>query len=195
MLSLLLDTSDKKLAVAICNDYKVLSFRYYDAWQRQSEYLINEIDTILSDLNIHPLDINQIIVSVGPGSYTGVRISLTIAKIWGFCRDIKVFGVSSLEILKDETKDSICLINARSNRSYIGIYSKDNRVILKDCILSNDEILDIINKNNYAVCGDTSYLNIKGEENNIFLNMLHIAQHSEPIKDILALKAIYLKDN
>lgn len=195
MLSLLLDSSDKKLAVAICNDYEVLTFRYYDAWQRQSEYMINEIDTILSDLNIHPLDINQIIVSVGPGSYTGVRISLTIAKIWGFCRDIKVFAISSLEILKDENKDSICLINARSNRSYVGIYLKDGSVKLKDCILTNDEILGLIQNNDYEVCGDTSYLNIKGNENNIFMNMLHISKNIKPVEDILSLKAVYLKDN
>lgn len=194
MLSLLLDSSNKKLAVAIANDSNVLYFRYYDAWQRQSEYMISEIDNILSVLNLNPLDIERIIVGNGPGSYTGVRIALTIAKIWGFCRDIDVYSVSSLEILKNKNSISICLMNARSDRSYIGIYDGPS-CILKDTVLKNNEVIELIKKNeNYVLCGDCEYLGFEGFSANIFENMIEICENKKPLNDILSLKAIYLKD-
>ena len=135
MYSLLLDSSNTKLAVGIAKDDILLDKIYYDAWQRQSEFMIQEINNILSRNKILPSQINEIIVTDGPGSYTGVRISLTIAKVVGVLNEnVKIYLLSSLEILKDKNNLSICLMNARSNRSYVGIY-KDNEVILNDCVL------------------------------------------------------------
>ena len=81
MYSLLLDSSNTKLAVGIAKDDILLDKIYYDAWQRQSEFMIQEINNILSRNKILPSQISEIIVTDGPGSYTGVRISLTIAKV------------------------------------------------------------------------------------------------------------------
>lgn len=194
MYSLLLDSSNIKLGVAIAKDDKIIDFKYYDAWQRQSEYMMQEIESLLKVNNIDPKEVKDIVSTLGPGSYTGVRISLTIAKIWGFCREIDVYAMSSLRILKDNDKPSICLINARSARSYIGIY-KGNDVILEDTIRKNDEVKELIKEHpEYSVCGETKYLNVEGVEANIFLNMLEIKKVTKPINDILSLKPVYMKD-
>lgn len=195
MYSLLLDSSNTKLAVGIAKDDILLDKIYYDAWQRQSEFMIQEINNILSRNKILPSQINEIIVTDGPGSYTGVRISLTIAKVVGVLNEnVKIYLLSSLEILKDKNNLSICLMNARSNRSYVGIY-KDNEVILNDCVLENKNIEKLIDKyKNISICGETEYLALKSCKYDIFNNMLDIKKHKDPVKDVLKIKAVYLKD-
>ena len=195
MYSLLLDSSNTKLAVGIAKDDILLDKIYYDAWQRQSEFMIQEINNILSRNKILPNQINEIIVTDGPGSYTGVRISLTIAKVVGVLNEnVKIYLLSSLEILKDKNNLSICLMNARSNRSYVGIY-KDNEVILNDCVLENKNIEKLIEKyKNISICGETEYLGLKSCKYDIFNNMLDIKKHKDPVKDVLKIKAVYLKD-
>ena len=194
MISLLLDSSNIKLGVAIAIDDKIIDFKYYDAWQRQSEYMMSEIKALLNKNSIDPKDVNEIISTRGPGSYTGVRISLTIAKIWGFCRDINVFAISSLQVLKKNNEISVCVINARSMRSYIGIY-EGNKVILEDTIYTNEEVKKLLDENpSYVLCGETSYLKREGFETNIFEQMLSIKKDSKPVSEILSLKPIYLKN-
>lgn len=195
MYSLLLDSSNTKLAVGIAKDDILLDKIYYDAWQRQSEFMIQEINNILNRNKILPSQINEIIVTDGPGSYTGVRISLTIAKVVGVLNEnLKIYLLSSLEILKDKNNLSICLMNARSNRSYVGIY-KDNEVILNDCVLENQNIEKLIDKyTNISICGETEYLGLKSCKYDIFNNMLDIKKHKDPVKDVLKIKAVYLKD-
>lgn len=194
MISLLLDSSNIKLGVAIAIDDKVVDYKYYDAWQRQSEYMMSEIEALLNANNIDPKDVNEIISTKGPGSYTGVRISLTIAKIWGFCRDIDVYALSSLQVLKKNDEPSICVINARSMRSYIGIY-EGNKVILEDTIYTNSEVVELLEKNpDYTLCGDTKYLKKEGYETDIFKQMLSIKKDATPVKEIIGLKPVYLKD-
>ena len=100
MYTLLLDSSNIKLAVGLAKDDVLIDEIIYDAWQRQSEYMIQEISSILSRNGISPNDIGEIVSTKGPGSYTGVRISLTIAKTWGVASNVDIFLVSSLEILK-----------------------------------------------------------------------------------------------
>lgn len=195
MYSLLLDSSNTKLAVGIAKDDILLDKIFYDAWQRQSEFMIQEINNILNRNKILPSQINEIIVTDGPGSYTGVRISLTIAKVVGVLNEnVKIYLLSSLEILKDKNNLSICLMNARSNRSYVGIY-KDNEVILNDCVLENQNIEKLIDKyKNISICGETEYLGLKSCKYDIFNNMLDIKKHKDPVKDVLKIKAVYLKD-
>lgn len=194
MFSLLLDSSNIKLGVAIAKDNKIVDFKYYDAWQRQSEYMMSEIESLLKNNNINPKDIDEIISTKGPGSYTGVRISLTIAKIWGFCKNINVYALSSLQVLKKDEEPSVCVINARSMRSYIGIY-EGNKIILEDTIYTNEEVKTLLDNNpNYVLCGETQYLKREGFETNIFNQMLKIREDATPVDDILGLKPVYLKN-
>lgn len=193
MYSLLLDSSNIKLGIGLAKDGKLIDQICYDAWQRQSEYMIQEIENILKRNNISTDDINEIISTVGPGSYTGVRISLTIAKVWCEAKNIPLYLVSSLEILKDNNSLSLCVINARSKRSHCAIYD-GNKTILEDQILSNDEVNNLLESKKAKICGETEYLGYEGYQSNIFENMLLIRNKTQKVEDILSVKPIYLKD-
>lgn len=194
MYTLILESSNKLLLVALAKDDKIIDEIKYDAWQKQSELMILEIDHILKRNKLEAKAISKIITTLGPGSYTGVRIALTIAKIYGYTLNIPVYALSSLNILKSDHQPTICLLNARSNRSYIGVY-QDDEVILKDQVYTNDEVLKYIEEHkDYQLSGDLEYLNLVGSDINISQNMLNLHSQKNLVKNILTLKAVYLKD-
>lgn len=194
MISILLDSSDKDLAVGVAKDNVVIDSIQYEAWQRQSEMMITELEKILKRNNITKDDITNVICGIGPGSYTGVRISLTIAKVMAMALNIPLFTVSSLRILKDDDKPSICVINARSGRSYVGVYEKD-KTILEDQIMKNDALKDYIAKHqDYAVCGDVTYLGIEGKRVNLLTQMISLLPYLKEEKNSLGVTPVYMKD-
>lgn len=194
MYRILLDSSNHELAVGLAKDNTLIDQIRYEAWQRQSETMVNEVNTILKKHNINRTGIDGVIVSIGPGSYTGVRIALTIAKVISLSLSCPIYKISSLAILKKGDLPSICLINARSNRSYIGIY-KGNEIIVKDTIWSNNEVLDYIKQNpGFILCGDLKYLNLEGYNSDILSEMLSLANDTSLVKDTLGLSPVYLKD-
>ncbi len=194
MITLLLDSSNTLLVVGLAKDNKIIDEIIYEAWQKQSEFMILEIEKILKRNEINPKEVGEIIVSKGPGSYTGVRIALTIAKIYGYALNIPIFAVSSLQMLEKRDEISICLMNARSQRSYFGVY-KNDEVIVEDKVLTNEEVKKYISDHpDYKVVGEVSYLSLNEEKSDILNNMLRLKSEKTKVENILTLKAIYLKD-
>lgn len=194
MITLLLDSTYKNLSIGLAIDNKMVDIIEYECWQAQSEYMMSELENILKRNSVDPKTVNEIVVTNGPGSYTGVRIALTIAKIYCLALNIPCYVLSSLKVLQLVDKPSICLINARSNRSYIGVY-KNNEEILSDRVMKNEEVKEYIEKHmDFAICGDTDYLEIESQNKEILHNMLRLKDEKYFQKDILTLSAVYLKD-
>ena len=191
---LLLDSSNTSLTVGLSSENELIDSISYEAWQTQSEHMIPEINNILEKHNVDKKDFAGVVVSIGPGSYTGVRIAITIAKVMAVALNIPLYPVSALQILKNHKKPSICLINARSNRSYIGVY-EDDKCLLSDCIMTNDEVKQYIAEHpSYSVCGSTKYLEIEGYQSDIAEEMFSLIGKVEACPDSRALKPVYLKD-
>ena len=194
MATLLLDSSNTSLSVGIEIDHSLLGYTSYEAWQVQSEHMVPEIDKLLEKYHISRRDITGVIVSIGPGSYTGVRIALTIAKITALACKCPVYPVSSLRVLKNGVLPSICLINARSNRSYFGVYEGE-KVIVSDTIKTNDKVKEYIKEHpGYFICGNVAYLGYENLDTNICEQMVSLMGVLEPTPNDLALKPVYLKD-
>ena len=147
MYSLMLDSSYKDLGVGIAKDNVVIENINYECFQRQSELMIVEIENALKRNNINPKEINEVLVALGPGSYTGVRIALTIAKVYCYALKIPCYAFSSLKVLQNYSKPSICLINARSSRSYVGVYDKNN-CLIPDQVMKNEDVIKYIENHN-----------------------------------------------
>lgn len=194
MYSILLDSSNTKLCVGLAKNGCYLDSICYEAWQQQSEFMVIELKKLLDKYEVKNSEIDDIIVTIGPGSYTGVRIALTIAKTISVSLGLDIYPVSALRVLKSGKKPSICIINARSNRSYFGVYCGDE-VIMNDCILKNDEVLNYINEHpDYVVCGNTRHLNIEGYEANTIIEMVSLKNVLEKCENPLGLKPTYMKD-
>ncbi len=193
MITVLLDSSNTNLSVGIARDNLLLDYVSYEAWQRQSEFMIVELNKLLEKHNIKKEEIKEVIVAKGPGSYTGVRIAITIAKTIAVALDAKLYDVSSLRVQKDGAIPSICVINARSNRSYVGVY-QDQKILLDDCIMKNDEVLKYLQDHpDYVLCGEAKYLGQEGKQTNNLQEMLNLKDSLESINP-LSLKPVYMKD-
>ncbi len=194
MATLLLDSSNTSLSVGFESEGKLIGYSSFEAWQVQSEYMVPEIDKLMNKLGLTRRDISGVVTAIGPGSYTGVRISLTIAKIVALACECPIYPVSSLRVLKNGNLPSICLIKARSGRSYFGVYEGE-KVIISDTIKTNDEVLEYIKNNpEYKVCGNAQYLGYENTDNNICLQMISLLNVLEPAENDLAVKPVYLKD-
>ena len=194
MLVVLLDSSNTSLMVGLANETGVLESVSYEAWQSQSEHMVPELDKLLNKYHASYKDITDVVVAIGPGSYTGVRIALTIAKTIAVATGAKIYPISSLRCQKDRKNPSICVINARSGRSYFGVF-KDDKIIVEDCILTNDEVIKYINEHpDYSVCGNADYLGVKGIQTDMANEMYSLMLCIKPIEDPLGLKPVYMKD-
>ena len=191
---LLLDSSNTSLTVCLSTKKEIVDSVSYECWQSQSEHMIPEINALLDKHSVKKDDLSGLVCAIGPGSYTGVRIALTITKVIAVALSIPVYPVSSLQILKNGKRPSICLINARSNRSYIGVYQNEN-CLLPDQIMTNDEVKEYIASHpDYCVCGATAYLGIEGHQSDIAEEMFSLLNLLTPCQDSRALKPVYLKD-
>ncbi len=195
MYSILIDTSDKYLSVGLASDGKIVDSISYECWQRQSEFLIQDLDKLLKNNNVTRNDIEAVCASKGPGSYTGIRIALTVAKVMAFAINCPLYLTSSLEVLKDFSTPSICVVNARSKRSYVGVYDGE-KTILEDTIMENKDLLEYVAAHpEYKVCGEVSYLGLEGYQANVLESLNQLMNDRNRVEDVLAAKPVYLKDN
>ena len=196
MADIYLDSSSDFLAVGVCKDEcSELLFTTYKCWQAQSEYMLPELEKLCEKANINKKEIKRIFVAIGPGSYTGVRISLTIAKTIAVALNSEVYPVSSLQILQAKDKKSICLMDARSGRSYFAVYEND-KVIEPDQIRTNDLVKEYIASHpDYVVCGAVKQLgmDITPVGDNVIQNMYRLRNSFSKIDNTLSLKPIYMK--
>ena len=194
MKTLLLDSSNTDLTIGICIDNEIKYRVLYPCWQRQSELMIPELEKGLKELNLSLKDFDEVVCGMGPGSYTGVRISLTIAKTICTLLDTKLKLISSLRVMGDKNSKYISLMNARSSRSYIGVYDKEN-IVLEDTVMTNDEVKQYIeNHSDFEVIGDCSYIDISAKKPNILEGLLSFKDVVKPVEDVLSVKPLYLKD-
>ena len=192
MYQLLLDSSNKFLSVGLAKDGKVVDKIFYEAWQRQSEMMVTEIDNILKHNNIDKSKLDAVVVGAGPGSYTGVRIGVTIAKTIAYALKIKLYAKSSLSLLKDQEFPTICVFNARSGRSYFGVY-KGKEILEKDTVLENEKVLEYIKAHpDYLLHGDTYQLGLESGKFDIIDNLADFDKKEEV--DAFRLNPVYLKD-
>jgi len=195
MKTLLLDSSQKNLSVGIAVDGKIVGKTEYDAWQKQSEFMVKEIKDLLVSNGIEPTSLDAVVSSKGPGSYTGIRIALTIAKTISFALQIPLYLASSLEVLRCGNERSVVLMNARSKRSYFAVY-EGKKVIEEDSIRENAEVLAYLSAHpECKVCGDLGYLGLESAPFDRFSNLLDCLDEAHLCEEPLGAKPVYLKDD
>ena len=131
---LYIDTSSSYLYTAIIEDNKLLSEIKEEYGQSLSEVALPRIASMFEETKLNPKDINKIIVVNGPGSFTGIRIGLTIAKVYAWGLNISITTIYSLEAMalsSDNNTYHVPMINARRGYVFAAIYDENYKEILK----------------------------------------------------------------
>ncbi|MCK1977627.1 tRNA (adenosine(37)-N6)-threonylcarbamoyltransferase complex dimerization subunit type 1 TsaB [Jeotgalicoccus huakuii] len=129
MISLLIDTSNQALSVALNRDGKLVAEINTNFKKTHSETLLENINKLLNIGDIKKQDIDRVIVARGPGSYTGIRIAATVAKMLAKGLNIPLYSVSSLFVLAASERIEgpvTALIDARRESVFTATYDFKN---------------------------------------------------------------------
>lgn len=193
MYSLYLDTATQYLCIGVAKDYKLIYKVQIEALKRQSELAIPELDKCLNELKLSLRDINEIVITIGPGSFTGIRIALCIAKVISSVQNIPLKIVPTLKAYAGKGK-KIVLIDAKAARAYFGMYD-DYQNIKDEDVLTLDEINKIIKDNpNYEVVNDAYLVEKTSVEIDILENLNFLAPNLERVDNVDNLVPLYFKD-
>jgi tRNA threonylcarbamoyl adenosine modification protein YeaZ len=113
MLTLAFDTATDSATSALVDDGEVLGER-----TSRAVTLLEDIDALLRQGGAHPRDLGALVVGVGPGSFTGVRIGLAAARGLAFALDLQGAGVSTLDALAAGAPGAVPVIDARRSEVF-----------------------------------------------------------------------------
>ena len=126
------DTSNQPLTVSLAEDNQVIRVFSTNEARNHSIQLLPAIQQTIAEQGWTLSTIDRIIVAQGPGSFTGLRIVVTVAKVLADTIKCELIGVSSLAILAEQqTFDglTIPLFNARNDNVFTGVYAMGNNVL------------------------------------------------------------------
>ena len=139
---LYIDTSSSFLYTAIVEDGKLISSRTEDYGQSLSEVALPKIVEMFEENNLSPNSVDKIIVVDGPGSFTGIRIGITIAKVYAWSLKTPITTISSLEAMAVSSTSNtihVPMLNARRGYVYTAIYDENNKAIFNPKHIKLDE--------------------------------------------------------
>lgn len=121
MITLAFDTCLDKMYVALRKDGITLTSKVIENHDNKyhSAFLISTIKEVLKENFLAPKDIDLIATNIGPGSFTGIRACVTVARVMAQQLNCKAIGVSSLEILAKATNSNLVALDARKNSAYL----------------------------------------------------------------------------
>lgn len=145
---LAIDTSTDHLSVAVATEEKILGKFYGLVGRNHSRLLVPKIEALLKKCRIKPGDIDCFGVSVGPGSFTGLRIGVTTIKGLAYALNKKIVTIPTLDVIAYNAKKFhgiVCpILDARKKKVYAALYKSDGatmKKISKDLLLSVEELL------------------------------------------------------
>ena len=194
MRSLLIDTSNRYLVIAAYEDGVLLEGIQEEGSKKPSEYAIPYIERILNQHHLELFDFDEVVVTRGPGSYTGVRVGMTIAKTLKTVHPVDVKMISSLQAYAGAHGKKISVIDARSKKVFVACF-EDGREVHQECLM---DIVDFEafqkDYSDFEIVGDTSL--VGAEENNVCLyeNMYELSKNIAPVLSVHELVPTYIKD-
>lgn len=142
MISLFLDTASTNIVIAIYRDLEEVFTLIEKNDNHLSERLLPNIKQAFQTIQLKITDVDRIYVVNGPGSFTGVRIGVTVAKTMAWALKKDIVPISELEFLATTDRDEtvVAMIDARREYVYAGIYDKDGNIVMKDQYLSIEDL-------------------------------------------------------
>lgn len=183
MLNLILDTSTKYLYISLVKDNKILAEKLFEGSKNHAGNSVYQIDLLLKEFGLTTHDITDVYCGYGPGSYTGVRISVTIAKMLASFSNINLHAVSSLYLAGSgyDNKNVAVMFDARRGNSFCACYGENK---IEDKLRSNDEFLSIVNDfEDVIIVNETMFK----------VNPLKVIEKSELVKDVEGFVPNYLR--
>ena len=202
---LAIDSSAKAASVAIIEDKKLLGEFFVNVGLTHSETLMPMVEDTLKNTNLKISDINAFAVSVGPGSFTGLRIGIAAIKGMAFADEIPCIEVSTLYSMAynliDENAIICAVMDARCNQVYNAVFDVCDEKITRltpDITISIEELYFELEKleKKVILVGDGAVLCYNKNKNNLNLRLAHENKRFQRASSVaFAAYDTYLNDN
>lgn len=136
---LFIDTHDELITIALKNKEN-LFIKTQESEYSHSIYTMPMIESIFKENNLDIKDLEKVIVINGPGSFTGIRIGLSIAKTLAYALNIKINTISSLTayLVSNNTNNDKKAVIEDNKGFYVSVFDKDNNVIVEETYIDED---------------------------------------------------------
>jgi tRNA threonylcarbamoyl adenosine modification protein YeaZ len=143
MISLFLNTSSSLFNACLYKDGNVVGSICERYGKDLSKEALYKITVLLDENNISVDMIDEVICVRGPGSFTGLRIGVTIAKTMAYFMNIKLVSASSLDVMATSVVGDVIvpIIDARRGYVYGAIYDKNYDVLMEESYIKLDDLL------------------------------------------------------
>lgn len=162
---LYIDTADENAMIGISNDRQLLALKHNTQANTHASFVQVAIDDLLAKTDIQIGEIDAVVVTMGPGSYTGLRVGLSSAKGIAYAIDKPLIGISTLELLAQhasthpavieniENIQIFSMIDAKRMEVFGAIYKADNtKIIPEQSILLDEPYFSKLIENGPVLC-------------------------------------------
>lgn len=185
-MNLFIDTSNWRLIFILEQNNKIIDSLEIKNLTKISDIAINELTNFLAKNKLSINDIQNFYVTKGPGSYTGVRVGLTIVKtLQTLNHNYNIFVINSL-LFQAGIDQTISLLDARGDKSYLGIYNQGSTLVEEQVVLNSELDLSIAKYPDFAIKKD--YLEL-----DCVKNFLELKKHFVKVEQTSDLDPLYIK--
>lgn len=138
-----IDTAVETASVCLAHDSRPLQFSMNHNQRDHASWMHPAIQKVMQDANMEMSQLDAVAVTIGPGSYTGLRVGLSAAKGLCFALGIPLISITTLDMMafavKEQPADLFCpLIDARRMEVFTAVYDKTLTQIVHPCALVLD---------------------------------------------------------
>ena len=148
MTSLAIETSGRLGSVALCDDGVILDERTFAHGLQHAAELIPLIDVMTKDRGIVAKQIGEVYVSAGPGSFTGLRIGITLAKTLSLATGAKIVAVPTVKVLAEnaptDTENLIIVLDAKRGQIFTARFRRENHAWIEDETAHLDTLVEML---------------------------------------------------
>ncbi len=183
MYSLIIDSATKVLYIALVCDNKIIKEVYMKGEHDHAKNIVYLVDEALKTAKIEVDQLSKIVVGIGPGSYTGVRMGVTVSKMMASFKNVPLYKISTLKLIASGNKGIVLsMVDARHNQSFAAIIDTNkDKYVLDEGMYDNNTLLE----SNYEFVSN---------ESEFIVDPFYVISNSELVSNPDLLVPNYLRD-
>ena len=193
MKTLCMDSAHKHLVIVLLEDGNVVASTSEVCWKKQSEILFPALISLMDQVGWDADSLDEVVITDGPGSYTGVRIAMTVAKVLCTRKHLPLYCISTLQLYAGTNEDTFVMLDARSKRAYTARLHK-GEFTQDEGIQTLDEIKETIG-NDVHMVGDTTLIDRMSDDVDFVENFKNLRPFARKVENVHTLVPRYLKEN
>lgn len=153
---LAVETSGRRGSVAVGQGQRIIAKRTFSEVMRHGAELFTSVQSLLSQAGKEPEDIKQLYITVGPGSFTGLRISVTMAKMMSFANDIDIVAVSTMDVIAGNASRYMAdtnrqikrigtILDAKRKQFYVAVFERiadEWEKVVPECLMTATDFVE-----------------------------------------------------